>query len=65
MYFKYLNSSSDVSIYTMQILAYQNYCPVQQAALAEEDVWSHVKGWTDVEMSPKPLDLSGVSRSTC
>lgn len=58
-------ASSDGSIYTMQILAYQNYCPVQPAALAEEDVWGHVEGWTDAEMSPKPLDLSGLSRSTC
>lgn len=59
-------ASSDVNIYCMQILAYQNFCPVQQAALAEVGAWSCVEGWTDVEMmSPQPPDLSGLSHSTC
>lgn len=59
-------ASSDVGIFSKQILAYQNFCPVQQAAWAEEDASSCVEGWTDVEMmSPKAPDLSGLSHSTC
>lgn len=55
----------DAGIYSKQILAYQNLCPVQQAAWTVEDAWSCVEGWTDVEMSTKAPDLSGLSHSTC